>query len=343
MFRNISGNRGIFFIAEIGLNHNGDFTAAEMMIKKAAEAGADAVKFQTFIPELMNSPYTSSLMNGDTSPVKDPSIIEFFSKFIFSADQLRSLKQKSEDLGLVFFSAPFDLPSVELLESIDVPLYKIASSEATNPPLLKKIAQTGKPVILSTGICTEDEIHSAISILEENGSGEIVLLHCVSLYPSDDSEANLKRITSLKNRFGKPVGISDHSRGYETVMVAAALGAVAVEKHFKLDDSHDCPDKDVSLSPAAFSAMIDAAMRGASMAGDGTIEFKGREAGTARGARRSLFAARDIPAGNSLSEEDIVCLRPGVGIPASQIYRFTGRKVRTGIREGSILKPEDFL
>ncbi len=330
------------YIAEIGLNHNGDFNTALEMIEKASGAGADAVKFQTFIPEFMNSPYTASLMKGDTNPARDNSLIEFFRGFTFPEDKWQMLKKKSEDCGVIFFSAPFDAPSVELLERLEVPLYKVASSEVTNPPLLKKIAAAGKPVILSTGMSTTEEIRSAIKILEENGAGEIALLHCVSLYPLDDSEANLNRIISLKKSFGKEVGISDHSRGYETVMIATALGASVVEKHFKLDDNHDCPDKDVSLSPFQFSNMIAAAERGAIMAGDGKIEFTGRESDTARGARRSLFASRDLHAGDIMAGEDVLCLRPGVGIPASRIYEFTGRKLKTDIKEGSILKPKYF-
>lgn len=342
MLESIFGSRKIIYIAEIGLNHNGDIDIAGEMIERAAMSGAHAVKFQTFIPEMMNSPFTASLMKGDDNPVRDSSITEFFRTFIFTPEQWRSLKKKSEECGLVFFSAPFDLPSVDLLEEINVPLYKVASSEVTNPPLLRKIASTGKPVILSTGMSTPEEIRSAISILEDNGSREIVLLHCVSLYPSDDSEANLSRIAALRGRFGKPVGISDHSRGYATVMVAAALGASVVEKHFKLDPDHDCPDRDVSLTPEQFREMIKAAESGAAMAGDGKIEFVGRESQTARGAKRSLFAAADLSAGSVIAEGDILCLRPGTGIPASRIYEFTGKKLKISVKEGSILKPEYF-
>lgn len=343
MLKTIFGSSKPVFIAEIGLNHNGDINTAEKMIEKAAESGAHAVKFQTFIPELMNSPLTSSLMKGDAEPVKDNSIIDFFKTFIFTPDQWVRLKKKSEDCGVVFFSAPFDLPSVDLLESIDVPLYKIASSEVTNPMLLKKIASTGKPVILSTGMSTADEINSAIRILESTSSGEIVLLHCVSLYPLDDSEANLNRIITLRERFCKTVGISDHSRDYASVMIAAAFGAEVIEKHFKLSDDHDCPDKDVSLSPGQFRVMVSAAGRGSLMAGDGMIDFSGRESDTARGAKRSLFAGTDLTSGSVLSETDLLCLRPGTGIPASRIYEFTGRKLKTDIKKGSLLKPEYFL
>jgi len=343
MLESLFSGRRTVFIAEIGINHNGDIATAEKMIEKASEAGADAVKFQTFIPEMMNSPFTSSLMNGDAEPVKDYSTTDFFSTFTFREEEWAGLKKKSEECGLVFFSAPFDAPSVELLEKIGVSLYKVASSEVTNPPLLKKIAETGKPVILSTGMSREEEIKSAITILESSGCGEIVLLHCVSLYPTDDTEANLKRILTLKEKFNKPVGISDHSRDFYTAMIAAAFGAIVVEKHFKLTEDHDCPDKDVSLTPEQFREMIHAAERGSLMGGDGRIEFSGRETQTASGARRSLFASRDIPAGTTLTGDDIICLRPGTGIPASQIYNYTGKKTKNNIKEGAILRPEYFI
>ena len=342
MLDGIFGDKKIIFIAEIGLNHGGDISVAMEMIEKAADAGADAVKFQTFVPERMNSPYTASLMKEGSESLKDYSIIDFFRTFSFTPAEWRALKKKASDCGVLFFSAPFDSPSVDLLEELGVKLYKVASSEVTNPPLLKKIASTGKPVIMSTGMSSSEEISVAITTLEANGSGEIILLHCVSLYPLDDSEANISRIASLREKFGRPTGISDHSRDYTSVMIASALGACVVEKHFKLSDDHDCPDRDVSLSPSQFSAMVNSARRAIIMSGDGRIEYRGREANTAKGAKRSLFASRDIPEGKALTEDDIICLRPGTGIPAGRIYEFTGRKINRSVKEGALLRFEYF-
>ena len=329
------------FIAEIGLNHNGSFAEAEEMILKAAGCGAHAVKFQTFIPELMNSPFTKDLMENGKDENPDYGVIDFLKKFIFSEDQYRLLKKKAAENSILFFSAPFDNPSVDLLERLEVPLYKVASSEVTNLPLLKKIGRTGKPVLLSTGMADENEIDNALKTLEAEGSGEIILLHCVSLYPLEAHEANLSRICSLKERFNKRVGISDHSRSTDSALIASALGASVFEKHFKLSNSHDCPDRDVSVTPEEFAALISKVKSAAEMKGSGYINPEGRELDTARGARRSLFAAEDISAGSAIEERHIALLRPGCGIPADKIYNIAGRKAVVDIRKGSLIKYTD--
>lgn len=330
-----------FFIAEIGLNHNGSFAEAEEMIIKAAGCGAHAVKFQTFIPELMNSPFTKDLMESGKDEISDYGVIDFFRKFIFTEKEYRLLKKSADDKGLLFFSAPFDIPSVELLERIDISIYKIASSEVNNLPLLKKVGSSGKPVFLSTGMAHENEIDTAIKTLESAGSGEIILLHCVSLYPLEPHEANLGRICSLKERFSRRVGISDHSRGTDSALVASALGATVFEKHFKLSNTHDCPDKDVSVTPEEFASLIGKVKSAEEMTGSGSINPEGRELNTARGARRSLFAAEDISAGSVIEERHIALLRPGCGIPADKIYEIAGKKAVLDIKKGSPIKYTD--
>lgn len=330
-----------FFVAEIGLNHNGNFHEAEEMIRKAAQSGADAVKFQTFVPELMNSPLTESLIKGSSEPVPDRSIIEFFRKFVFSEEEYLKLQKLSNDMGVIFFSAPFDPPSLEMLERIGTPLYKVASSEVTNIPLLEKIGATGKPVLLSTGMAGEDEIETALSTLRNNGSGQIVTLHCVSLYPHEPEEANLGRIVSLNKRFGTPTGLSDHSRGTDSAAIAAALGAGVFEKHFMLSSDHDCPDRDVSVTPEEFKSMIESVKSAIIMKGSGGIECKGREENTAKGARRSLFAAEDIRAGTAIRGSHLVPLRPGTGIPVAEFYSVTGKQALVDIKKGSLIKYSD--
>jgi len=329
------------FIAEIGLNHNGSFAEAEEMILKAAGCGAHAVKFQTFLPELMNSPFTKALLESGKDAAPDYGVIDFLSKFIFTEEEYRLLKKRAVEKGLIFFSAPFDVPSVELLERLEVPLYKAASSEITNLPLLKKIGSTGKPVLLSTGMADDNEIDNALKILEKEGSGEIILLHCVSLYPLEAHEANLTRICSLKERFNRRIGISDHSRGTDSALIASALGASVFEKHFKLSSSHDCPDRDVSVTPEEFALLIEKVKSAAEMTGSGNINPEGRELNTARGARRSLFAAEDIDSGSAIEEKHIVLLRPGCGIPADKIYEITGKKAVVDIKKGSLIKYTD--
>jgi len=330
-----------FFIAEIGLNHNGDYAAAEEMIRKAAQCGADAVKFQTFVPELMNSPFTGDLLSGKENPKPDKSITDFFRKFVFSEEEYKKLKKLSIEAGLVFFSAPFDAPSVDMLEKIDIPIYKVASSEVTNIPLLKRIGLTKKPVLLSTGMACEEEINIAVSTLKSQGTGQIVILHCVSLYPIEAEEANLGRITALKKRFNTMVGLSDHSRGTDSAAIAAALGAGVFEKHFKLSHNHDCPDKDVSVTPEEFASMIKSVKSAVTMTGTGAIDSNGRESETAKGARRSLFAAEDIKAGSVITEKHLVPLRPGTGIPVSEFYSIAGKQAVVDIKKGSLIKYSD--
>lgn len=342
MLDNIFGNKKVIFIAEIGLNHNGSFSQAYEMIMRAAEAGADAVKFQTFVPELMNSPYTKSLMERGDESFTDSGVIDFLRQFTLKEEEYIKLRERAIASGVEFFSAPFDAPSVDLLERTGVRLYKIASSEVTNLRLLEKTGRTGRPVIMSTGMTSSDDIKTALNTLKKNGSGEICLLHCVSLYPMRSDEANLSRIVTLRENFGLHTGMSDHSTGCETVTAAAVLGARIFEKHFKLGDDHDCPDAAVSLSPGAFREMTMRVNETISMLGSGDIDYSGREAATAEGARRSLFAAADIAGGSIIQADDLVALRPGKGISSSMIYSVAGKKALRNIQAGSLIKPEYF-
>lgn len=342
MLESIFKNRKTVFIAEIGLNHNGNFAQAYEMVMRAAESGADAVKFQTFVPELMNSPYTKSLMEKGDESYTDRGVIDFLSEFTLEKDEYLKLKERAAASGVEFFSAPFDAPSVDLLEGLEVRLYKVASSEVTNIPLLKRIALTRKPVIMSTGMADAEEIYNAVSALNSGGCPDICLLHCVSLYPLEIHEANLLRIVSLREKFGLHTGLSDHSPGYDTVTAAAVLGARVFEKHFRLSDEHECPDAEVSLSPHAFKEMTVRVNAAISMLGSGEIGYGLREAGTAEGARKSLFAAVDIARGDTIAEKDLVALRPGKGISAGMFYSVSGKKALRDIRSGALIKPDDF-
>jgi sialic acid synthase SpsE len=341
MIHEIFGGRTCIHIAEIGLNHNGNPDTAIEMVGEAARAGAAGVKFQTFNPGLMNSVYSSSLLKTGKEGIPSPAEKEFFSKYTLSPDDYRKVISEAKRCKVEFFSSPFDEESVDFLESLDVRLYKIASSEVTNHILLRKIAQTGKPVILSTGISREDEIASAIEVLS-GGCPEIVLMHCVSLYPVPDESLNLNRIISLRERFGLETGFSDHSPDSRPAEYAAALGARIFEKHFTLSPDFDCPDKSVSLSPADFSAMIQSVERVLRSLGDGRIGFSDKEGEVARAARKSLFAARDIPAGAVLTAEDVVPKRPGTGIPVYSLNGLIGRRARIDIPKDYLIRTEYF-
>lgn len=334
-------NRQAIYIAEIGLNHNGDFNAAISMIHAAANAGANAVKLQTITPELLNSVYTKSLLAGEPLQA-DTEAIDFFRKFIFSPEEYGKLKAAAENDGMVFFSSPFDAKALSLLEDVNVPLYKIASSEVTNLRLVKQIAATGKPALMSTGISSQQEIAAAINTFKAAGGGELVLFHCVSAYPTESEAANLMRIPALAAAFGLPVGLSDHSVSGKAFVPAAVLGARIFERHFMLDENFDCPDKAVSSAPEEFSRLIKETEEALLMIGDGAIDYGAAEEAAARAARRSLFAAVDIEAGQVVTEDDIVALRPGCGISASEYDKICGLVANAHISKGSLLDMKMF-
>ncbi len=335
--------RRAIYIAEIGLNHNGSLDMAVSMIQAAATAGADAVKFQTFVPELLSSVYTKDLMEGGVERRKDTGPVDFFKTFVFDRDQYGLLKKAAADAGVLFCSSVFDDESLALLEDLGVPFYKLASSEVTNHPLVRAVARTGKPAILSTGMATEEEIAMAVDLFRRSGGAELALLHCVSLYPTPPDRVNLARIPALAKRFGLEVGFSDHTRETVTPMLAAAMGARIFEKHFTIDRFYDCPDKDISCTPGEFAGIIDSVENAVAMVGSGAIGYDSEEAGTARGARRSLFARRFIAAGKTIEEDDIVALRPGVGIPVFELPRIVGAQSRVDIPAEHLIRRENLL
>jgi len=264
-----------FFIAEIGLNHNGEMSVAKKMI----------------------------------------SLLKFFETFVLSEKEYLVLKEYAESLNLVFFASVFDDDSLEMMERIGIVIYKLASSELTNLPLIYKVAKTGKPLILSTGMANDIEIGNAIDLFKKNSKSEIVILHCVSLYPIDDENVNIKRISALREKFDISVGFSDHTPDTLAASLAAIEGARIFEKHFTIDRNFDCPDKVVSLTPSEFSEFITNVERAVKMSGNGRIDFGESESVTAKAARRSIFANKDIEIGTVIKESDIKFLRPGVGIP----------------------------
>ncbi len=319
------------FIAEIGLNHNGRLDEAVALVKKAAAAGADLVKFQIFNAEKFYSVYSQSLLNNEELHYDD-STIQFFKQFELSFNDYKTLQQVAHENGVVFFASCFDDDSFAMMESLAVPLYKVASSEITNVPLLHHIASTHKPVIVSTGISLQHEIAYAIELLQK-ANCNVVLLHCVSLYPVPHNAVNLLRIRSLQKLYNVPVGFSDHAKDTRASMIAAALGARVFEKHFKLSHNHDCADKDVSLTPEEFKVYIQDINAAVAMLGDGSIDYKEDEVACARSARRSIFAARDIQAGAQLQYSDIIVKRPGVGLSPLKIQNIVGKKVKRAIKK----------
>ena len=338
----IKTGRKALYIAEIGLNHNGDADMAVSMIEAAAAAGADMVKFQTFVPGLMSSVYTADLMSSGREWRPDTSLIDFFRTFVFDRGQYRELMEAAAARGVAFFSSVFDLESLTLLEELGAALYKVASSEVTNHPLIAGVADTGKPVILSTGIATGDEISRAVDLFRGRSGAELILMHCVSLYPTMPEQVNMRRLPALRERFGLEVGFSDHTRETAAPVLAAGFGARIFEKHFTIDRNYDCPDKDISCTPDEFAAMVASVESAIAMIGTGDISYCEAEAGVARAARRSLFARRSIPRGKRIDADDLVALRPGVGMPVYESDTVIGRTSRVDIPENYLIRREYF-
>jgi N,N'-diacetyllegionaminate synthase len=328
------------YIAEIGLNHNGSFDSALEMIDAASRGGAHGVKFQSFNPELMNSPYTASLLEKGYEEEYSTSTEDFFKELILTQKEMKILKKHAESLGLIFFSAPFDIESLNMLLDLDVSIIKIASSEVTNIPLLEATSLSKKDIILSTGMASMQEIKRACDILKKGG-GDVILLHCVSLYPTNFSEANLNRIPLLRDENDCEVGLSDHSKDLRIAQAAAVLGCRIFEKHFTLVGDYDCPDRDVSLDEVAFAEMIDGVEKTIAMLGTGKSQNNEKEMAVARAARRSLFYSRDLVQGDVLKEDDIVLMRPGIGLEPEKIKDCLGKRLLTNALRGKMIRLED--
>ena len=316
----------VFIIAEAGDNHNGKIELAYALIDKAVEAGADCVKFQTFVTEDLVSRHAEKAAYQKAATGSDESQYEMIKKLELSFAQFRELQKYSNERNILFLSTPFDLKSIAFLDSIDVPYFKIPSGEITNLPYLEKIAQTGKKIIMSTGMSELDEIEAAISILQENHAGEISLLHCNTEYPTSMADVNLRAMLTLKDRFGVKVGYSDHTRGIEVPIAAVALGAEIIEKHFTLDRKMEGPDHKASLEPDELKQMVES-IRNIEMAlGDGEKKVSSSEAGNRMIARKSIVAGRKIEKGEILSEENMAVKRPGGGISPMEWYHVIGTK-----------------
>ena len=339
---NIFSNSCVSIIAEIGINHNGSFDKAIQYIKSAAESGADAVKFQTFNPEKMYSIYTQSLMEKGDCSYKSRKEIDFFNKFVFSESQTADLKQYADECGVLFFSAPFDDGSVDMLERVSVPLYKIASSECTHKRLLEKIAKTKKPVIISTGMTDLEDVMRAIEILK-NGCSKIAVLHCVSLYPVSYDKMNLSRINKIIEKTGCTAGFSDHSPDIDMALLSIGVGARIIEKHYMHDKNDDCPDSNVSIDREILKELKVKSDKYLIALGNCNADISADEKVIARGAKRSLFAADTIEIGEKITGDKIISLRPGIGISSDYIDDIIGKKAKIRIEKGMLLKQADFV
>ncbi|PRR70289.1 N-acetylneuraminate synthase [Neomoorella humiferrea] len=332
------GNQNVFIIAEAGINHNGDLQLARKLVDAAVEAGADAVKFQTFKAEEVVTPGAERAQyQKDNMPEKDESQLEMIKRLELSYAQFRELYAYCRQKGIIFLSSPFDQESIDFLAELGVPYFKIPSGEITNYPFLRRIAGKKRPVILSTGMATLGEVEGALQVLREAGAKDITLLHCTTNYPALPEEVNLRAMLTMKQAFALPVGYSDHTMGIAVPIAAAALGAEVIEKHLTLDRNLPGPDHRSSLEPGEFKEMVAAIRQVEKSLGDGIKRPAPGELAVMPAARRSLVATRDIAAGEIITESCLTAKRPGTGIPPNFWDVVVGRQARRDIASGSIL------
>lgn len=306
----------IIIIAEAGVNHNGNYELAKQLVVKAKEAGVDYVKFQTAKPELVISQYAEMADYQKTNTGTQESQLEMCKKIHLTFDDYKPLKAYCEEVGVKFMSTPFDMPSIDLLAEIGMDYMKVPSGEITNLPYLRKIAKLGMPVILSTGMSRIGEVEDALNILIDGGMKreDIILLHCNTEYPTPYEDVNLKAMLTLRDTFGVRVGYSDHTKGIEVPIAAVAMGAEVIEKHFTLDHNLPGPDHVASLEPKELKAMVDSIRNIEKAIGSGLKIVSASEEKNIKIARKSIIAAKDIKAGELLTEENLTVKRPGNGV-----------------------------
>ena len=332
----------IFIVAEIGVNHNGDVRLAKKLIDAAKDAGADAVKFQAFKTEKVVTKYAEKANYQKETTGLSESQYNMIRRLELKDEEFKELFNYAEKNNIIFLSSAFDKDSVDLLDYLGVPAFKVASGEITDFPLLKYIAEKKKPIILSTGMSTVDEIEDALKVIRERGIEDIVLLHCVTSYPAEIEDANLMVIETLRRRFKLPVGFSDHTLGITAPIAAAVLGAVLIEKHFTLDRTLPGPDHRTSLEPDELKDMIKSIRDVEKALGDGIKKLTEDEERIKKVARRSIVAIVDIPKGNLITREMLDIKRPGTGIEPKYLDVVVGRKAKRNIKKDDILK-WDFL
>lgn len=336
--RAIGAGSPAFVIAEIGVNHNGDPEIAHKMIDAIADVGCDCVKFQTFsAAEFCNNPDDVYEYVSQGKVVRE-SMLEMFQRLELKRDEFVKLFAHARERGLAAMSTPTDRAAVDLLVDIGVEAFKVGSDDLVYSPFLKYVAGKGKPVIISTGMAALEDVERAVFALEAAGNRELVILHCVSLYPTPEDEVNLRRIETLRRTFPQAVvGFSDHSWGIRAALGAVALGASVIEKHFTLDNDMPGPDHRFSANPQQLGDLVREVRLLEKQLGRSTFELSGEEQKMAALCHRSIYAGRALPKGQVLSDRDFVYRRPGTGLMPYHTDSLVGRRLNTAIAEGTAL------
>ena len=326
-----------FIIAEAGVNHNGSLDLALRLVDAAKSCGADAVKFQTFRAE------TLALRSAQKAPYQhrttssSESQYEMLQRLQLSAEDHRRLIQHCHESDIQFLSSPFDAESADLLEQMDVALYKVPSGEITNLPFLRHLARKKKPLIVSTGMSTLGEVEDAVHVLQLEGAKQITLLHCVTEYPAPFNEINLRAMLTLKTAFGLPVGYSDHTAGIEVAVAAIALGAEVIEKHLTMDRLLSGPDHHASLESVEFKTMVDAIRNVEDALGSGIKTVAPCELQNLPVARKSVVSSRALEIGHQIVIEDLEIKRPGTGLAPKFLPALIGRTLRKSVDQDEVL------
>lgn len=328
----------VYIIAEAGVNHNGNIEIAKKMVDKAVECGVDCIKLQTFIAEQLVSKNTEKAEYQKKQTKFNESQYEMLKRLELSFEDFKTLKEYCDLKKIDFMSTGFDFKSIEFLESLNIDIWKIPSGEITNLPYLIKIAKLNKPVILSTGMSTSEEVRSAIYILKSNGCREITLLHCTTEYPTPLEDVNLKAMITMKNDFGTKIGYSDHTEGIEVSIAAVALGATVIEKHFTLDRKMEGPDHKASLEPDQLKNMVDSIRNIEKALGNGIKQPVESEKKNIKVARKSIVAKNIIKAGDVFTEENITVKRPGNGISPMKWFDVIGKTARRNFDEDELIE-----
>jgi pseudaminic acid synthase len=335
--RRIGAGEPVYCIAEVSANHNQDFEQAVRIIEAAKDAGADAVKLQTYTPDTITIQSKREYFQVGGGTLWDGrSLYDLYQEAYTPWDWQPKLKKVADDLGMHCFSSAFDHSAVDFLETMKVPAHKVASFELVDISLIQKMAATGKPLIMSTGMATVEEIEEALTAARGAGAKQIALLKCTSAYPAPAEEMNLRTIPELSRRFEVPAGLSDHTMGVAVPVAAVSLGACIVEKHLTLARAAGGPDSAFSLEPAEFKAMVDAVRMAEKALGSVHFGVSEREA-SSRVFRRSLFVVRDLKMGEQFTPESVRSIRPGHGLHTRHLTEVLGKTAAVDIQRGTPL------
>lgn len=339
--RKVGPGHPVYIVAEISANHGHSFDQALRTLRAAKECGADAVKLQTYTPDTLTIPSKKEYFwIGGGTLWDGRTLYELYGEAYTPWEWQPKLKRVADELNLTLFSSAFDSTAVDFLEKMGVPAHKVASFEIVDIPLIEKMASTGKPLIISTGMASHDEIHEAIMAARKEGTGEVVLLKCTSAYPAPAEGMNLLNIPKMARKFNAPIGLSDHTLGTTVPIAAVVLGACVVEKHFTISRALKGPDSAFSLEPAEFKTMVDAIRMtekalGAPKLGPTDHERKNLVF------RRSLFVVKNMKAGETFTCQNIRSIRPAYGLPPKHFNKVIGKRASHDLEEGTPLQWDD--